>query len=71
MAITVEATYEDGMLKLAESLPLKEHQKVRVTIAAVPGQAGSVGVIGCADPSLIEWAALDPELDFPASAEEP
>ena len=32
MAITVEAVYEDGVLKLAEPLPLKEHEKVRVTI---------------------------------------
>ena len=32
MNLTVEATYENGVLKLAEPLPLKEHQKVRVTI---------------------------------------
>ena len=32
MAITIEATYENGTLKLAEPLPLKEHEKVRVTI---------------------------------------
>ena len=32
MSITVEATYENGTLKLAEALPLKEHEQVRVTI---------------------------------------
>ena len=32
MAITVEAIYENGVLKLAEPLPLQEHEKVRVTI---------------------------------------
>jgi predicted DNA-binding antitoxin AbrB/MazE fold protein len=32
MAITFEAIYEDGVLRLAESLPLKEHEKVRVTV---------------------------------------
>jgi predicted DNA-binding antitoxin AbrB/MazE fold protein len=32
MTITVEATYENGTLKLAQPLPLKEHEKVRVTI---------------------------------------
>src|SRR5205823_380112 len=32
MNLTVEATYENGTLKLAEPLPLKEHEKVRVTI---------------------------------------
>jgi predicted DNA-binding antitoxin AbrB/MazE fold protein len=34
MAITVEATYENGTLKLERPLPLKEHEKVRVTIEA-------------------------------------
>ena len=32
MALTVEATYENGSLKLANPLPLKEQEKVRVTI---------------------------------------
>ena len=33
MAITVDAVYEDGVLKPAEPLPLKEHEAVRVTVA--------------------------------------
>jgi predicted DNA-binding antitoxin AbrB/MazE fold protein len=32
MAMTVEAVYENGVLKPSEPLPLKEHEKVRVTI---------------------------------------
>lgn len=32
MALTVEAVYENGVLKPAEPLPLKEHEKVRVTV---------------------------------------
>ena len=32
MAITVEAIYENGVLKPAEPLPLKEHEKVCITI---------------------------------------
>jgi len=32
MPITVEAVYESGILKPAEPLPLKEHEKVRITI---------------------------------------
>ena len=32
MTITIEATYENGVLKPAEPLPLKESQKVRVTV---------------------------------------
>jgi predicted DNA-binding antitoxin AbrB/MazE fold protein len=35
MTLTVEATYENGTLKLAGPLPLKEHEKVRVTVEAV------------------------------------
>jgi len=32
MAITVEAVYENGVLKPAQPLPLREHEKVRVTV---------------------------------------
>jgi predicted DNA-binding antitoxin AbrB/MazE fold protein len=32
MSISVEAIYENGCLKLAQALPLKEHERVRITI---------------------------------------
>jgi predicted DNA-binding antitoxin AbrB/MazE fold protein len=32
MSFTIEAVYENGVLKPAEPLPLKEHEKVRVTV---------------------------------------
>jgi uncharacterized protein (DUF433 family) len=32
MTLTVEATYENGILKLAEPLPLKEHERVQLTV---------------------------------------
>jgi len=32
MAITVEAVYENRMLKPDQPLPLQEHQKVQVTV---------------------------------------
>jgi predicted DNA-binding antitoxin AbrB/MazE fold protein len=32
MAITFEAIYENGVLKPAQPLPLKEHEKVSVTV---------------------------------------
>jgi predicted DNA-binding antitoxin AbrB/MazE fold protein len=32
MSITIDATYEDGVLKPAQPLPLKEHEQVKVTI---------------------------------------
>jgi predicted DNA-binding antitoxin AbrB/MazE fold protein len=34
MAITIEAVYENGVLKPAQPLPLKEHERVRVTVEA-------------------------------------
>jgi predicted DNA-binding antitoxin AbrB/MazE fold protein len=35
MALTVEAVYENGVLKPAEPLPLKEHEAVRVTVEPI------------------------------------
>jgi predicted DNA-binding antitoxin AbrB/MazE fold protein len=32
MALTVEAVYENGVLKPVQPLPLKEHERVRVTV---------------------------------------
>jgi len=32
MSLTVEATYENGVLKPSQPLPLKDHEKVVVTI---------------------------------------
>jgi predicted DNA-binding antitoxin AbrB/MazE fold protein len=34
MSFTVEAVYENGVLKPATPLPLKEHEKVSVTVEA-------------------------------------
>ncbi|MGH6680762.1 MAG: antitoxin family protein [Bradyrhizobium sp.] len=36
MTLTVEAVYEDGMLKPVEPLPLKEREKVQITIRTQP-----------------------------------
>ena len=32
MSLTVDAVYEDGVLKLNRPLPFKEHEAVRVTV---------------------------------------
>ena len=32
MTITVEAVYEDGVLKPAQALPFREHEKVTITV---------------------------------------
>ncbi len=73
MAITVEATYENGVLKPVGPLPLKEHDKVRITIhpqvSRARQTAGLMGWTGSAE--LAEQFALDPELDFPPPPEEP
>ncbi len=72
MTLTVEAIYENGVLKPAQPLPLKEHEKVQLTIHTATTRAEqTAGVIPCTDAQLIEWAALDPELDFPPPPEEP
>jgi predicted DNA-binding antitoxin AbrB/MazE fold protein len=65
MSITIEATYESGTLKLSQPLPLKEQQRVRITIHA-PGNPvqESAGLIPCSDAALIERVALDPLEDL-------
>ena len=59
----VEAIYEDGVLKPARPLPLKGHEKVRVTVepaASLARQtAGMVPWTG--DPEVLRRIATDPE----------
>jgi predicted DNA-binding antitoxin AbrB/MazE fold protein len=61
--LTVEATYENGVLKPVNPLPLKEHEKVQVTIcdALDPVQAsyGRMGWKG--DVETLRRIAMDPE----------
>jgi predicted DNA-binding antitoxin AbrB/MazE fold protein len=63
MAIIVEAVYEDGMLKLAQPLPLQEHEKVRITIVPerswVERTAGMIPWTG--DPEVLRRIAEDDE----------
>jgi len=54
MAIVVEATYENGVLKPAQPLPLREHEKVRVTIEPEVSWAERTA-------GLLKWTG-DPEL---------
>jgi predicted DNA-binding antitoxin AbrB/MazE fold protein len=32
MSLSVEAVYENGVLKPVQALPLKEHERVRITL---------------------------------------
>jgi predicted DNA-binding antitoxin AbrB/MazE fold protein len=70
MTLTVEAVYENGVLKPARPLPLRDHEKVRVTVvreASVAQQTyGLMGWTG--DAATVERFALDPELDPQESA---
>jgi predicted DNA-binding antitoxin AbrB/MazE fold protein len=65
MILTVEATYENGVLRPAEPLPLQESQKVRVTVQTQPADILSAyGIMGWqGDAETVEHFALDPELD--------
>ena len=53
MAITVEAVYENGVLKLSEPVPFRDHERVRVTIepavSRVRQTAGLIGWSGSAE----------------------
>lgn len=47
MTMSVEAIYENGVLKLAQSLPLPDQAKVRITIEQGPSTAQqTAGMIG-------------------------
>ena len=59
--LVVEATYENGVLRPAQPLPLAEHQRVRVTIDSASSLVhATAGLIPCSDAKLIEHIALDP-----------
>jgi predicted DNA-binding antitoxin AbrB/MazE fold protein len=71
MFLTVEAIYENGVLKPVQPLPLKEHDRVQLTIARktnwVQETYGICGWKGSA--AEAERFATDPELDFPPPEE--
>jgi predicted DNA-binding antitoxin AbrB/MazE fold protein len=66
MAITVEAIYENGVLKPTQPLPLKEQQKVEVTIHShsnwVQETYGILTWTG--DPEELRRLALSPVFDL-------
>ena len=65
MAVTVEAVYENGVLRLSEPLPFKDHEPVRVTVESRTSPIlQAYGIIGWkGDHETLERFALDPELD--------
>jgi predicted DNA-binding antitoxin AbrB/MazE fold protein len=64
--LEIEATYEDGVLKLDKPLPLKEHERVTVHVKSHKSRtrqaAGSIKWTG--DPEVLRKIAEDPEFSF-------
>ena len=65
MTLTVEATYENGVLKPAKPLPLKNQEKVRITLTTDVSRARqTAGLLRWnGDPAALERFIMDPELD--------
>jgi len=63
MAITIEAVYENGVLRPSQPLPLKDQEKVKVTVhTAVSVAQQTAGMIPWnGDPETLERLARDPE----------
>jgi predicted DNA-binding antitoxin AbrB/MazE fold protein len=73
MAITVEATYENGVLRPLRPLPLAERQSVSLTIEPLSAEEvvrRSAGAIKCNDPEAIEHIALDKGLEYDEDVDE-
>lgn len=57
MSLEVEAVYEHGMLRLANALPLRDGEKVKVTVHA-PG--GAVDRLY----GMLKWTGKQEDLDY-------
>jgi predicted DNA-binding antitoxin AbrB/MazE fold protein len=70
MTLTIEAVYENGVLKPAQPLPLPEHAKVQIMVKAAVSRvrqtAGLIGWTGSQEDA--DFVALSPELDPQESA---
>jgi predicted DNA-binding antitoxin AbrB/MazE fold protein len=72
MTLTVEATYENGVLKPAKPLPLRECEQVQITIESHVSLADCYGIMGFkGNAEEADYFAMDPELAFPPPPEEP
>jgi predicted DNA-binding antitoxin AbrB/MazE fold protein len=73
MSLTVEAIYENGVLKPAHPLPLKEHEKVQIVVCPyVKNLADAYGIMGFQGTAEeADYFATDPELEYPLPPEEP
>ena len=69
MELSIEATYEGGVLKPVAPLPLAEHERVQIVLHSMTSRARqTAGLMGWTGSSeLAEQFAVDPELDSPAA----
>jgi predicted DNA-binding antitoxin AbrB/MazE fold protein len=63
MPIEIDAIYDHGLLKLDHAVPLRDQQRVRVTIHDQPTTAErTYGLIGwTGDPAIVRQIALSEE----------
>lgn len=66
MSLRVEATYENGLLKLDGPLPLAEHERVIVNVQSKTSRTQqSYGMIGwTGDPQVLRRIAEDDEFSI-------
>ena len=64
MSITVEATYENGVLKPAQPLPFNEHQKVEVIVRVTEPKANETDIIVQRSYGLIGWTGTSEDLEY-------
>jgi predicted DNA-binding antitoxin AbrB/MazE fold protein len=73
MAYTIEDTYENGVLKLKEPLPLMDYEQVRITnhppVRNLADCYGIMGFTGTTEEA--DYVVKDPELDYPLPRERP
>ena len=63
MSLEVEATYENGVLKLDEPLPFKEQERIVISVKSKTSRVdASYGLIGwTGDPDVLRQIAEDDE----------
>jgi predicted DNA-binding antitoxin AbrB/MazE fold protein len=67
MVLEVQATYENGVLKLDKPLPLDEHERVTVLVNSHPSRIWqrATGLQWTGDPEILRKIAEDPDLREP------
>ncbi len=70
MSITVDAVYEGGLLRPTQSLPLSEHEKVRLTVESSTSWAErTAGLVAWTGPlDVLRKVAEDDEFGIQESA---